>query len=355
MEYLIHKVIKEEKIEEIAEKYKISVNEIKEANPNATFFKALFGAEYVGALQNIKIPQKKIVVNVENEDEKFLKELNFEKVARFRCNQTNVTKALDSVTFSSDIKTQYLVSVAKNETSKVLHTLLEDYIYQINPKELGASFELVKPIELLKTNIKFTQNTQAEFEKIINFKQIEQKWVEFRKNQLPNIEFFKQLKSQSEQSSNDFIRITNGEFSNETKFKEILTKNFFYHILLKANIGDELENYTLSQYSQLFPNQELIINTVKTKVSEDENTIVFRLVGELQKENLSEKELRKQYNEIYKPILKYSYTDFDYIYRITYTLDTKTGLLLDAKASLNEKIKNNFESITQFEINQVEI
>ena len=65
--------------------------------------------------------------------------------------------------------------------------------------------------------------------------------------------------------------------------------------------------------------------------------------------------MKKQYDEIYKPMLKYSFTDYDYIYRITYTLSKSTGVLLDGKVLLDEKIKNNFECITQFDIKQVEL
>ena len=147
----------------------------------------------------------------------------------------------------------------------------------------------------------------------------------------------------------------NIEFSNESKFKEVLYKNLFYHIFLKANRGEKIENYTFSQVSQLFPNQEITVKVNKTIVFEDENTIVFRLVGNLQKDKISVEELKKQYDEIYKPMLKYSFTDYDYIYRITYTLDKNTGILLDGKVLLDEKIKNNFECITQFDIKQVEL
>lgn len=167
--------------------------------------------------------------------------------------------------------------------------------------------------------------------------------------------FTKKIRQQSQESAEDFINRGDVEFSNESKVKEVLDKNLFYHVLLKANVGDNLEDYSFIQHSQLFPNQELKINVVQSKISENENTAMFKLTGELDRENISEQKLEELYNEIYKPLLKYSYTEFDYIYRITYTVDTKTGLLIDGRVSLNEKIKNNFESITQFEIKQVEL
>lgn len=354
MEYLIHKVIKEEKIADIAEKYKISVNEIKEANPNATFFKALFGAEFVASLQDIKIPQKKTVVKVESEDEKFLNELNFEKIARYRCTQINLTKVADNVTFSSEIKTQYLLSTVKNQI-KYFHIKLEDYVYALHPKEIEIAFQITEPIEFLRNNLKFTQNENAEIIDILNINQLKQDWQTFKQVKLPKIDFFQKLKEQNPKATEDIIRTGDKEFSNVSVLKNIIDKNLFYHILLKANIGEDLKDFIANQPSQIFPNQNLCINVVKSKVSEDESTTVFRLVGTLQRENISIDSLRKQYNEIYKPLIKFSFTEFDYIYRITYTLDTKTGLLIDANASLSEKVKNNYEYITQFQIKKVEL
>lgn len=248
-----------------------------------------------------------------------------------------------------------MLSEAKEKLYKALHILLEDYIPQVNPNELEVSFELVKPIEFFKNNIKLILDTNGDIDKIINFKQIEREWIRFKKNELPNINFFNQIKAQKEEAARDFIKMGNIEFSNESKFKEVLYKNLFYHIFLKANRGEKIENYTFSQVSQLFPNQEITVKVNKTIVFEDENTIVFRLVGNLQKDKISVEELKKQYDEIYKPMLKYSFTDYDYIYRITYTLSKSTGVLLDGKVLLDEKIKNNFECITQFDIKQVEL
>ena len=55
MEYKIHKVVAEEKLSDIAEKYNVSIDEIKKENPEARFFKAFLGPEYAGHLQNLKI------------------------------------------------------------------------------------------------------------------------------------------------------------------------------------------------------------------------------------------------------------------------------------------------------------
>ena len=354
MEFTIYDIQGEEKLSNISEKYGISIKEIKRMNPEVRFFKVLFDGEWVAAQQRLKIPIKIIDTKIRGKEEKLLNNLYFEPIARYRCTQINITKALNDITFSSDIKSQYLLSSAQNE-KKYFYIQLEDYIYKIDPRALEVSFELVKPIEFIKNNIKFSQNDNAQIDKILNIRKIEKDWLYFRENKLPKINFYKQLKSQSKKAANDFITTGNIEFSNEKVFKNNLYKNLFYYILLKSNIGDNLKDYLFTQYSQIFPEQQLEVKVKKKKIAATENITKFKLVGELQKDKLSEENLIKQYNEIYQPLLKYAFTEFNYIYRIIYTLDNKTGLLLDAKASLNEKVKNNFETITQFELNQVEL
>lgn len=280
--------------------------------------------------------------------------LNFESIARYRCRQINITKVLDDTTFSSDIKTQYLLSATKT-ASKCFHVQLEDYIYNIDPKAMEIVFEVVKPVEFIRNNIKFLQNEKAEVTDVLNIKELNQNWENFKQDKLPKSEFFKKLKEQSAEAAEDFIKTGNNEFSKVSVLNEILNKNLFYHILLKVNLKDRLKDFSFTQFSQLFPHLELTTHVTKTKFSEDANTTVFKLLGTLQRDNLSEDDLRKQYDEIYKPMIKFAFTEFDYIYRITYTSDTKTGILLDATASLSERIKNNFETITQFQIKKVEL
>jgi len=59
-------------------------------------------------------------------------------------------------------------------------------------------------------------------------------------------------------------------------------------------------------------------------------------------------------DEVYKPLLKFSFTEFNFIYNITYTIDSK-GVLTEASALVYEFIKNNFEIITQFKLNKVDL
>lgn len=140
-----------------------------------------------------------------------------------------------------------------------------------------------------------------------------------------------------------------------TDFAKTLDKNLFFHILFRALQGSDLSDYDLIQFSQIFPKVNVKVHVVKSVVKEDEETIVYRLVGTLDEGNISTNHLKKMYDEIYKPMINYAFTEFDYIYRIIYTLDKKSGFLMEGKCILSEKIKNNYEILTEYIIKQVQL
>jgi len=283
-----------------------------------------------------------------------LESLQLKSAARYRCTQNNIIKVLDNVTFSADIKTQYLLSTS-NGQSGYFHVELEDYIYSLNPNAMEIAFQLVEPIEYIRNDIIFTQNDKAEITNIVNMPLLKRAWENFKYNKLTDLEFYKKLRKQNSKATDDILATGDIEFSDMNSLSTTLDKNLFYHILLKANVANNLSNFRLSQLSQLFPNQKLITDVKANIISDNDISTVFGLAGTLNRENLSDEQLTEQYNEIYKPMIKYSFTEFDYLYRITYTVHKKTGLLVDANVLINEKIKNNYESITQFQIKKVEL
>ncbi|TWP30885.1 LysM domain-containing protein [Apibacter muscae] len=354
-EYKLHWVEGEEKLSAIAQKYNISIEELKKANPEMrTFYSGFFGgAEYASAMQKIRIPVVEEIVIKPTVPT--MPSYHFEPLARYRCEQLNISRIKQEIiTFSAHINTEYLFSADK-EDKKILQILLEDYQLSVEPIHFKGAFEFAKKIEELKKKISFSQNNKGEIREILNLGELRQEWDNFKNKVLPTDALYQSLKEQTPKQAQDVIDTGNKEFSSSQLLGSTLGKNLFFHILLRANVGDELKDYTLKQFSQLFPNLELTIPVVKSKVKEDNFTTTYRLVGTLDRTHILEEELEKMYNEWYKPLIKYSYTEFSYVYRITYTIENKNNHLLEAKAALCEKIKNNFEAMTEFTIKQVEL
>lgn len=275
--------------------------------------------------------------------------------ARYRCEQLNISRINgEIITLHSNIKTQYLFKIIPDISEMCIK--LEDYIFFVEPISFQDGLEFSKKIETtINSNIKLHYNEQAEIVRILNLDELKGKWEKFRDVDLSQIKLYKQVKAKAPELAQDILDTGNLEYSSVNEFKKVLDKNLFYHVMLRVSAGDGLQRYTLIQNSQLFPKLNIITNVEKMKTKETDMLILYRLYGVLDKNDLSEKKLKRQYDEYYKPMIKYSYTEFDYIYDINYSVEKTTGLLVNAKVVLCEKIKNNFETITEFTIRRVEL
>lgn len=374
MEYKNYIVPKEEKIEDLARQFGLSIAQLKELNPQMRTFTNIWGTEtYVSVQQVIKVPSKSNENSYEHgidfdftknqkekeqklsEKEHILKNLHFDQKARYRCEQTNISRINnDAIILSANTYTEFLVKQS-NVDDQVLEIDITDLSLSVDPMVYEQAFRFGQRLEMIKYPIILGISKEGVSNKIYNIKDIQNKWEKFRDNELEKDDIYQQLKKQNIAQAKDLIQKGNKEFISEKIMSDTLDKNLFLHTFFRALQGDSLPNYYIEQYSQLFPEVNLKTNIVRSKVKQDDTTTTYRLVGEIDKQNLSTSNLENMYNEIYKPMIKYSFTEFKTIYRITYTIENDTKFLTEAKISLSEKIKNNYEIITEMKIQKVEL
>lgn len=374
MEYKNYIVPKEIKIEDIARQFGLSIAQLKELNPQMRTFTNIWGTEtYVSVQQVIKVPSKgnenpyeqgidfdftrnqKQKAQKLSEYEDILKKNHFDQKARYRCEQTNISRINNEVIIlSANTYTEFLVKQS-NVDDQVLEIDITDLSLSVDPIVYEQAFRFGQRLEMIKYPIILGVSKEGVSNKIYNIKDIQNKWEKFRDNELEKDDIYQQLKKQNIAQAKDLIQKGNKEFTSEKIMSDTLDKNLFLHTFFRALQGDYLPNYYIEQYSQLFPEVNLKTNIVRSKVKQDDTTTTYRLVGEIDKQNLSTSNLENMYNEIYKPMIKYSFTEFKTIYRITYTIENDTKFLTEAKISLSEKIKNNYEIITEMKIQKVEL
>ncbi|WP_419495114.1 LysM peptidoglycan-binding domain-containing protein [Chryseobacterium bernardetii] len=353
MEFIKYKIQKGDTLNSIAESQGISVQElINFHNDNCGLTNIIIG-------NTLPLQLNHLIINVESIKDTLhktqnIKALNFNHKSRYRCEQLNITRVNNEViTMSANTYIEFLVK--KVEYSNIFDIDVTDFTFNVDPAVFEKGFEFSHKFEKIKSPITVEVSKYGTVNRIYNRDDIEKRWINFRDSELMNDDVFKQLSSQAPAQAKDVIDTGNKEFLQEENFAKMLDKNLFYHIFFRAFQGAGLENYTIHQYSQIFPNINLSTDVVKSLVNEDENLVTYRLVGTLNRENLSEEILTEMYNQIYKPTLKYSYSEFDFVYRITYTIDKKSNFMTEGKASIAEKVKNNFEIITEYKIKQVEV
>lgn len=57
---------------------------------------------------------------------------------------------------------------------------LKEYLYKINPDNLGLALEAVKDLEFDKENVVFDLNNDNTIKKVVNFLEIKGKWENFK-------------------------------------------------------------------------------------------------------------------------------------------------------------------------------
>lgn len=353
MKIIKYKIEKGENLTSIAEKFNVDSEELKAFhNTHSGFSNMIISDSLPLHLDTIFIEQN-IFENSLIKNEK-MESFNFEGVARYRCEQLNISRINNEI-ITLSASTIYEFFVKKAENTNIFEVELTDFNFSVEPAIYESGFLFAQKLERLKLPIRFNVSEQAFIKEIFNHKEIENRWMSFRDHELQNTDIYQQLISQSPKQAEDITTTGNKEFLDQDNFIKLMDKNLFFHLFTNAFLRDQLQNYNLQQFSQIFPNIDLKTDVTKSIVREDENTATYRLVGILNRENLSEETLKNLYDTIYKSSLKFNYTTFDFIYRITYTVDKETGLLEEGKASIAEKIKNNFEVITEYNIKKVEL
>ncbi|WP_170234759.1 LysM peptidoglycan-binding domain-containing protein [Chryseobacterium hagamense] len=343
-----YEIQKEDTLHSIAEKYEMAVQDLIDIhNQNCGLTNVIIG-------DKIPIHLQYIFLEVDPSRQFRTSGIAFTKRARYRCELNNIIAIEGKPSFSAQTKTEYLFSSRKQDDDILFMLKLEDYVNSIQPQEMEAAFHLIREIEMIRDIVVYTQSEDGEIKDIINREELSEKWREFILRKAPEIPFYKEMENRDPETIRDFIENGNREFSDSEKLGKVLAKNMLYHILLKSQMKKN-DYFSILQQSQLFPNILLAIEVSRTVVSDQGNTITYRLTGTLDKNRLDHDKIVRLYEEMYQPVIKYSFTEFNLIYRITYTVEKASGLLMDATASIKEQVKNNYESITKFELRRVEL
>lgn len=366
MEYEFYRVERDTKLKDLAIQLDLTENMIMILNPKMRTFKAFLSSTiYVPYNELIKIPIrnkniKKTLILEKNDsslssEENFRQNILYDNKKRYRCEQNNIILVDSVAKFNSEIKTQYLLSHTFQNQFHIMKLILEDYINTIQPNEMEVAFDLIKKIEFIRNQVNISYDIANNTFQINNMDELKKQWQIFSQSEVSKNSFFMELENKNPEVFLEFIKQGNHEYSNQYKLLDILDKNLFYHILFKSIIMRDKKDFVFKQKSQIFPNIENIVNIVKSKVSENEETTTYRLVGDIDPNKINKNIIQKYYSEVYQPLIKYSFTEYDYIYRITYEIENKTGLIKNATASVKEQIKNNYEIITHFTLREIEL
>lgn len=75
----------------------------------------------------------------------------------------------------------------------------------------------------------------------------------------------------------------------------------------------------------------------------------------LDRGNINEAKLKEMYDEMYKPLIQFAFSEYDIVYRIEYEIDSKNNLVGNANIYIEEMIKNNYQIISSFDMRKISL
>jgi len=137
-----------------------------------------------------------------------------------------------------------------------------------------------------------------------------------------------------------------------------LGTNLFFREILGQYLTRQPDNYmseNLKTLSNFFKDTTIEALLSYSKLKEDKDFVFIAKESTLNRDTLDELSMIRQYDELYKPKIKYNFTEYDYTYHVTIKLNKNDGLIENSSISLTEKIKNNMVCSIHFDLKRVEI
>ena len=380
MEYEKYEVIGEEKLSDIAKKYNISPEKIKEANPNARFFKTFFGtSEIVECLQTLKIPverkieKKQGITHSESENFNFItsQREKEEKLKEYTSVEFNLGK-FEEKHFVSNHLTEIHVNGGKMATytqfQKFILQLLETgsrFKYKLDVSEnnfedgfnLKEQFDgLLEKIVHLKDKLELYLNKFGKLEDVANKEVLRKKWEELKTELKEN----PKLKEIPQDKFKEMLQKGDYEFSNSYPLAKDLQKSVFHSHLFyplynqKFYIGVPNQLGSNWMMSTLFSELEIPLTSV-LNISDDEenNEYIIKIESQLNKSALSRIDIKNAYEKHY-PFLKEQFLKYNVNIDCFYAINKEDFHINYAEIEIEELVNSNLEAYQKLEIERVE-
>jgi hypothetical protein len=283
--------------------------------------------------------------------------VDFESAARYRCEQVNVSKVDGNTVHFVRQNFQYLLQ--QSLTEKIGKVTLEEHLYDFSPPVLNQSFEFISKTEFIKNNVTFSISPgNGRIEKILNKEQINKAWIKFRDEEFDKIGFIQKLRLTNFEAVNELKDLGDKQFSPSYSLaEEEYRRNLFYLICFDKFLVEPVEEMKAEEFpfmSTIVPPIVVPVEFVYTKISEQLDIISISKVGTLKVTPTQIEEIEKKYNDILKPKIKYSFTEYILEFTINVEYNTKQQLVSNASLILTEQIADNIENICEFNLKRLQ-
>lgn len=269
---------------------------------------------------------------------------NLHDVARYRVEQEVSIKLNRTPVNNTTVKTDY--TVKRDVQNPLFYSVrVDEHISKITPNAHQPVLDVVKQVDIIKSNVDVLINYHTGKPEIItNHQSIIFEWMAFKEEYLKKYDFIRA--EATRQNALDFLSVFDGQINSHDQLvsglnSQVFFDTFFDYFLVPHPQGFE-SDLTIHYHSLLFQNvvTPLVVN--QKIIRETPETVLFRKTG-IPKDDIDIDRIKKQYDEQYRPVIDYQFSEYQSGYDATIEFNTDKKYIEYADIKMSESVKNNIE------------
>ncbi len=292
----------------------------------------------------LKCQLDKVCIMTLNETDFIHQPNNLQDLVRYRVEQEVSIKLNRTPVNNTTVKTDY--TVKRDFQNPLFYSVrVDEHISKITPDAHQSVLDVVKQVDVIKNNVDVLINGHTGKPEIItNHQSIISEWENFREEYLKKHDFIRA--EATRQNVMDFLSAFDGQINSHDQLisglnSQIFFNTFFDYFLVPHPQGFE-SDLTMHYHSLLFQNvvTPLVVN--QKIIRETPETVLFSKTG-IPKGDIDIDRIKKQYDEQYRPVIDYQFSEYQSGYDATIEFNTDKNHIEYADIKMSESVKNNIE------------
>lgn len=266
---------------------------------------------------------------------------SFQDVVRYRVEQEISIKLNRIPINNTTVKTDY--TVKHNNGEPLFYSVhVDDHISKISPDVHQSLLDVVKEIDIIKSNVVLLINADTgKPETLKNHQMIINEWNNFKDNFLKKNEFIRA--KEVKQRLLDFVSVFDEQiFSHDQLIasldNQIFFNTFFDYFLVHTQKFES--DLTMNYHSQLFKDIVIPLPVNQKILRETPESVVIRKIG-IPQGDINTDEIKNQYDEKYRPAIDYQFSEYQINYDAQIEFNTAKKYIEYVDIRMNENVKNN--------------
>nr|WP_067054611.1 hypothetical protein [Mucilaginibacter sp. L294] len=275
--------------------------------------------------------------------------------ARYRVEQMTMTRMNGMIQSHAQTKREFVVNRKTTGNGMLVEVVMVENIINVFPEAFKEAIALVTDVDLVKSNV-YAQVDEltGKVRNILNHQDIIEKWKRHKELVTEKFSFLRDPEAKNNLLK--FLTVSESIIMSEKNLIEDLNTKLFYDLFFdKYLVNDEalLEPYSRTFYSQLFEGETATLDFTQQITGESAQQVNLIKTGILNRSSYNSSAIEDMYNQRYKPMIQYKFSEYNVAITEQILLDTTNRWIETAEVSIVEEVKNNIEILVDYKLRKI--